>query len=137
MDEQEFRRMYLGEFPVRNSVDMEEPLDKSEVTDMLNMMFRFHLRTGIYFKIEEYIDSIFILTDINKIIHKDIDYFHRRHRHICNKIWFTPLSPDKTLVNVYEDCPKQRRVYYPSYARSSHFLNILGRTQSMSFILDS
>jgi len=135
--EEKFRQEYLGEFPKMGHEMRMEPLDKDEITELLNMMFRFHLRTGSYFKIEEYAESVFILTDINKLLHTDVDYFHRKNQHICNKIWFTQISSNKKLVNMYEDCPKQRRVYYPPYDKGCHFLNILGRTQSMSFILDS
>lgn len=136
MNDTEFRRQYLGEFPVGHTMEM-EPLDKTEVTDLLNMMFRFSLRTGSKFKIEEYAESVFILTDIAKLIHADVAYFHRRNHHICNKIWFTQIPSNKEIVNIYEDCPKKRRLYYPPYEKGCHFLNILHRTQSMSFILDS
>jgi len=135
--EEKFRRELLGEFPKMGHTMEMEPLDKSEATDLLNMMFRFHLRTGSNFKIEEYAESVFILTDINKLINTDVDYFHRKNQHICNKIWFTQLSYNKKIVNMYEDCPKKRQVYYPPYDKGCHFLSILSRTKSMSFILDS
>jgi len=136
MNDQEFKRQYLGEFQMGHTMEM-EPLDKTEATDLLNMMSRFQLRTGSPFKIEEYAESVFILTDINKLIGSDVSSFYTKNKHICNKIWFTQISLNKVIVNIYEDCPKKRRVYYPPYEKGCHFLNILNRTQSMSFILDN
>jgi len=135
--EEKFRREYLGEFPKRGHEMRMEPLDKDEITDLMNMMFRFHIRTGSYFKIEEYAEATFILTDVAKLIGSDLKSFHRKNYNMAHKIWFTQISPHKKLVNVYEDCPKQRQVYYPPYQEGYNFMNILNRTQSMSFILDN
>jgi len=135
--EDSFRRKYLGEFPKMGHEMGMDPLDKDEITELINMMFRFQLRTGSEFKIEEYAESVFVLTDINKLTGGDVASFHRKNHHICNKIWFAQISPSKQLVNVYEDCPKTRRIYYPPYNKGCHFLNILNRTQSISFILDN
>ena len=117
------------------TLDM-EPLDKEEVIDLTNMMFRFQMRSGAAFKIEEYGDCVFILTDINKLTRNDVASFHKKNRYICNKIWFTQISASKKLVNAYEDCPRNRQMYYPPYAKGCHFLDILNRTQSMHFILN-
>lgn len=136
MNEQEFKTQHIGEFSMGRTMEM-EPLDKTEATDLINMMSRFQIKTGSPFKIEEYAESVFILTDIGKLTGSDVNYFYKKNSHICNKIWFTQISPNKKVVNIYEDCPKKRRVYYAPYSRDCHFLNILSRTQSMSFILDN
>ena len=135
MGDQEFKRQILGEF-VGHTMEMQS-LDKNEITEILNMMFRFHLRTGSYFKVEEYAETVFILTDVKKLLGKDLASFHRKLPRISDQIWFTQLPDHKTLVNFYEDCPKKRQIYYAPYEKGTHFLNILNRTQSMSFILES
>ena len=114
-----------------------EPLDKNEITDLINMMFSFYLKTGSLFKIEEYAESVYILTDVAKLTSKDIFYFFKKNQDICTRIWFTQIPSHKKILNIYEDCPRKRRIYYPSYAKSFSFLKILNRTQSISFILDS
>ena len=134
--EEEFKRKYLGEFVTMGHEMRMEPLDKEELGELMNMMFRFHLRTKSYFKIEEYAESTFILTDVDKLEASDLKSFHRRNQRISHKIWFTQVPPNKRLVNVYEDCAKQRKLYYPPYTEGYNFMNILSRTQSMSFILD-
>jgi len=113
------------------------PFDKGEVIDLMNMMFKFQLRTGSFFKIEEYAEQTYILTEVDLLLGSDVKCFYKRNQDIASQIWFTQLSSDKKLINAYEDCPKTRRQYYASYSTGCNFMQILGRTQSMSFILDS
>lgn len=114
-----------------------EPLDKCEVIDLINMMFKFQRRTGSLFKIEEYAEQTHVLTDVDLLLGSDLECFYKRNRDIAHQIWFTQLPLDRDVYNVYEDCPKTRRQYYASYTSGYNFMNILNRTQSMSFILSS
>lgn len=114
-----------------------EPMDKGEVIDLMNMMFKFHLRTGALFKIEEFADQVFILTDVDLLMGSDVETFYRRNQDIARKIWFTDMPSEKILVNAYEDCPKNRHQYYSPYSSAHNLFSILNRTQSMSFILGS
>lgn len=115
----------------------EASLDKSEITELINMMFRFQTRTGCSFKIEEYIGSVFILTDPNKLCSSDVESFFSRNQDISGKIWLTPIPKNKKILNVYEDCFKSRRVPNPPYISNCCLIDIVKRPKSVSFILDS
>ena len=112
-----------------------ESLDKQEITDLLNMMFRFHLRTGSYFKIEEYSNSVDILTDIDKLLGSDLNSFKKKNFDIIANIFFVQLPSYKKLVNLYEDCSKRGKIYSP-YTKKHRFMDILNRPLSVNFILD-
>ena len=71
MDQTEFSRHYLGTFTRRRHRDDSDSLDKEELSSLINLMFRFSQSTGSNFKIEEYDDMVFILTDVNKLSQND------------------------------------------------------------------
>lgn len=113
------------------------PLNKYEIIELINMMFRFQTRTGCSFKIEEYPDTIHVLTDPNKLCFKDVDHFFRRHSYLANKIWFNTLPNDKHILNIYEDCYNSRQIKEAPYLKYHCLEDIVKRPQSVSFILDS
>jgi len=132
-----FESQYIGSFPER--VDISASLDKAEITDLLNMMFRFQLRTGSPFKVEEFPDQVVILTDLPKLQSSDVLSFFKRNRYICGKISFFQIPPYKKITNIYEDCGKKgrRKMIVSPYPRDCPIDRIVHRTSSISFILDS
>lgn len=130
--EKNFERQFLGSFR-----QYEASSSKGEITDIINMMFRFFTRTGSIFKIEEYLENIIILTETSKLLSSDVSFFIKKNRIISKKIFFSDLPKNKEIYNIYEDCFKNRSITRSPYEPSYSIFDIRDRSNSVSFILDS
>jgi len=137
MSNESFDRVYLGEFRRGTDKVLNPQLDKDDLASLFNMMLKFQRNTGSEFKIEEYLDTLFIFTDIAKLYKNVLASFYKENPYLTYRIWFTQLLPQEPILKVYENCYLSRGQSRPRFDREClPFSAIFSRPKSISFILD-